>query len=76
MLTRALLRSDPTDKLLLCHSSSAWHGAARIWVQTKRTIENEMGEMSCLCQMLLGSSQRNKIKTYIVGTVYKSHNSE
>lgn len=75
VLTRALLRSDPTDKLamplVVC---MAW--SRQNLGTNKKKIENEMGEMSCLCKMLLGSSQRNKNKTYIVGTVLTSHNSE
>lgn len=55
-LTRSLVRSDPTVTLLLCHSSPAWHGAARLWVHTKQ--RNEETTRPCLCKMSLGSSQK------------------
>lgn len=52
MLTRASLHSNPT--LLLCHLSSAWHEAARIWVQINEGNRDFF---------FLGSSQKQK-KTY------------
>lgn len=69
MLTRASLRSDPTVTLLLCHSSPAWHGAARIWVWRKR---KKWGKWLCLAcvKIILGSSQKRKQKNH--GTHFRS----
>lgn len=67
MLTRASLRSDPTVTLLLCHSPSAWHGAARIWATR---IERNGGIRLCLACRKSFLGQAKKHKTHTVDTIH------